>query len=135
VIVLLAIVMHPGLLSWQLLRDGFGWPPGSYLNNYVAPSLKWAALLGTVSWFVFLAYELRRWFKDKGWWRYAQISSDIAMLAILLHSLTLGRQLKQGWLRDVWLFYGVTLVLSLAYIYYQKLHTQPAVAKSLSNKS
>ncbi len=130
--VLVAIALHPGLLSWQLMRDGLGWPPGSYLNNYIKPSLKWAGLLATVCWLVFMSYELRRWFKDKSWWHYVQMLPDFAMLGILLHSLTLGTQLKHGWLRGVWYFYGVVLVLCLGYIYYHKLKPRPAAVKTTS---
>lgn len=130
-LVLVAILLHPGLLVYQLMRDGFGWPPGSYIHNYVAPTLEWAALLGTVSWFLFLSYELRRWFKNRGWWKFVQMASDAAMIAILFHSLYLGTQLKHGWLRQVWLFYGLTLIVSLIYIYYHKLKiakTPPSAA-------
>lgn len=119
-IVLAAILMHPGLLWYQLWRDGFGLPPGSYLHHYVAPSLRWAAILGTVSLFVFLAYEFRRKFKGRPWWRFVAYASDLAMLAILVHSLKLGTNVQSGWFRMIWYFYGVTLVVSLAYIYYKR---------------
>lgn len=120
-VVLAAIALHPGLLWWQLWRDGFGFPPGSYLNHYVDPGLKWVAVLGTVSLLVFLAYELRRWFGQKPWWRYSQYASDIAMLAIFYHGLRLGGQLQSGWFHTVWLVYGVTLVGALFYQYASKL--------------
>ncbi len=119
-IVLLAILMHPGLLEWQLLRDGFGFPPGSVLNNFVAPGMRWAALIGMISWLIFLAYEFRRIFGNRPWWPYLQYASDLAMIAILIHSLRLGSQLQVGWLRSVWYFYGTTLLASLSYIYYGK---------------
>ena len=90
------------------------------LQNYVAPSLRWAALLGMVSLLIFLAYELRRWFSDKGWWRVVEIATDIAMIAILIHSLKLGTTLQHGWLQIVWYFYGITLIAALGYIYYRK---------------
>ena len=119
-VVLFAIIMHPGLLEWQLWRDGFGLPPGSILQNYVAHSLRWAALLGMISLLIFLAYELRRWFSDRGWWPIIAVATDIAMVAIFIHAINLGTQLQQGWLQTIWYFYGVTLAAVLVYIYYNK---------------
>jgi hypothetical protein len=124
-IVLAAIALHPGLLVWQLWRDGYGLPPISYLQNYVAPSLRVFALLGTVSWFVFLAYELRRRYSKKSWWQFVSYGTDVAMLAVFLHGLQLGSQLQGGWFRWVWLFYGATLVVSLWYIYTRRFNAKP----------
>lgn len=115
-IFLIAIFLHPGLLVWQLWRDGFGLPPESYLNNYVAPGLAWAVLLGTLSFLIFLSYELRRWFSGRSWWKFFTYASDIAALAILVHSLRLGGALQSGWFRYIWLFYGLTLIISLYYL-------------------
>ncbi len=116
ILVLIAIMLHPGLLAWQLWHDGFGLPPGSYLSHYVVPSLAWAALLGTVSLLVFLAYELRRVFRKHKWWRFMIYLSDAAMIAIFFHALALGSQLQLGWFRDLWFFYGITLVIMVAYL-------------------
>ncbi len=120
-VVLIAIFLHPGLLIFQLWRDGFGLPPQSYLANYVMPSLRWVAMLGTVSWLVFVAYELRRKFAKKPWWKYVQYASDVAMLAIFYHGLQLGGNLQSGWFRYVWLLYGATLITALSYTYIKKL--------------
>jgi hypothetical protein len=118
--VLAVLLLHPGLLVWQLWRDGFGLPPGSYLDNYVAPSLGWVALLGTVSWFVFLTYELRRKFRNRSWWKYIQYASDAALAAVFYHSLRLGTNLQEGWLRSLWYFYGITYIIALFIIYQHK---------------
>lgn len=117
--VLAAILLHPGLLAWQLWRDGLGLPPGSELN-YVAPAMGIYVLIAMVSLLVFLAYELRRQFGKKSWWKFVQYASDIAIFLILLHSLRLGSHLQVGWLRPIWYFYGITLGISLAYTYYLK---------------
>lgn len=114
--VLLAILLHPGLLVFRLWQDGFGLPPFSYLNHYVSSGLEWAALVGTTAFLIFIAYEFRRWIKDsriKKWLLYA---SDAAILGILLHSLTLGGELQSGWLKYVWWFYGLVLVVCLFYL-------------------
>lgn len=115
-IFLLAIFLHPGLLVWRLWHDGFGLPPESYLRHYVAPGLEWAALLGSVSFLIFLAYELRRWYADKAWWKYIVYATDVAALAIFVHSINLGATVQSGWFRAIWIFYGVTLVACLVYL-------------------
>ncbi len=122
--VLTAILLHPGLLWWQLWRDGLGLPPGSYLNHYVAPSLRWAAILGTISLFIFLGYEFRRLFSTRSWWHYVEYATDAAIIAIYIHALKLGTQLQSGWFKLVWWFYGLTLLISLIYIYYRRFKDQ-----------
>ncbi len=115
-VVLLAIVFHPGILIYQRFHDGYGYPPGSY-ESYVAPSVKWVTLFGTVSLLVFLAFELKRFYGQKSWWQYVANASDVAMLLIFYHGLRLGTQLHSGWYQDVWYFYGVSLVTALIYKY------------------
>lgn len=116
-VVLLLICLHPGLLILQRFRDGYGLPPGSY-ESYVAPGLGWVTLLGTASFFVFIAYEFKRFFGNKPWWHFVQQAGDIAMLAILYHGLRLGGQLmNSGWFRTVWIFYALILVAVLVRSY------------------
>jgi hypothetical protein len=125
-VVLVLICLHPGLLIFQLLRDGAGPPPQSY-EHYVAPGLGWVTLLGSASLLVFLAYEFRRIYGQKSWWRYMQVATDVAMLAIFYHALRLGDQLRFGWYRYVWWFYGISLVVILVYTYakkYGSIHKQ-----------
>lgn len=119
-LVVTAILLHPGLLWWQLWRDGFGLPPESYLQHYVAPALRWVVLLGSVSWLVFLAYDLGQRFKTRHWWKYLESAGDAAIAAVYYHGLRLGGNLQHGWFRVVWYFYGVVLLLVLADIYYRK---------------
>jgi hypothetical protein len=125
-VVLVAIVLHPGLLIYQRFRDGYGLPPRSY-ETYVAPSLAWITLLGTVCLLTFLAFELHRWFRNKPWWHYVANASDAAMLGIFYHSLRLGSQLMSGWFKDVWILYGCSLVAALIFKYsYTFTHRNPA---------
>lgn len=114
--VLVALVLHPGILVYQLFRDGYGLPPSSY-EHFVAPGLAWVTLVGTVSLFVLLAFELHRWFGKTAWWKYVIAAGDVAMLAIFYHSLRLGIQLQSGWFRYMWWFYGLTLMVVLAQKY------------------
>ncbi|HTE22344.1 MAG TPA: DUF2127 domain-containing protein [Candidatus Limnocylindria bacterium] len=115
-IVLTTILLHPGLLAWQLWLDGEGLPPGSELN-YVMPSARWAILFGFTSLAVFLSYEFRRWFATKSWWKFAQYASDIAMVLIFFHALKLGGALQSDWFRAVWYLYGLTFAGALVYTY------------------
>lgn len=117
------IVLHPGLLIYQRFRDGFGLPPGSY-ESYVAPGMGWITLLGTVSLLIFLAYELKRWYEQRSWWRYVAYAGDAAMFAIFYHGLRLGNQLQTGWFRYVWWLYGITLAAVLLHKYTTKHATQ-----------
>jgi hypothetical protein len=114
-VVLFALVAHPGILILQLWLDGFGLPPQSYLTVYGQGGMKLAVALGSVSLIAFLAFELRRKFAEKSWWQYVSYASDVAMLAIVYHGLNLGGQLQDGWYRMLWYFYAVTLVVVILY--------------------
>lgn len=120
VLVLALIFLHPGLLIAQLWKDGFGLPPDSYLDNYVAPGLAWAALLGTLSLVVFLLFELRHWFAGKSWWRFVGYASDVAMIAIIVHGFRLGTHLQDSWFQAVWLLYAFTLLICFGILYRHK---------------
>ena len=123
--VLLAIMLHPGLLIWQLWRDGFGLPPQSYLQHYVAPGMRGAALIGTTALFIFLAFELRYMFNKRPWWRYVSYLQDAAIIGIFIHALKLGTQTQHGWFQMLWWTYGLILVLAIGSIYllrYQRAH-------------
>lgn len=123
-LVLALIVLHPGLLIAQRYKDGYGLPPGSY-ESYVAPGLGWITLLGTFSFFMFLAFEFRRRFGQKSWWKYVLVLNDIAILAIFYHGLRLGRDLATGnWYHVLWFFYGTILLVVLGYKYYQKFRAR-----------
>jgi hypothetical protein len=116
-IVLISLLLHPGLLAYQRYRDGYGLPEKS-LTSYVQNNLKWVVLLGTVSFLVFLSFELQRYFKTKMWWKYVIRLNEFAMIAILYHALRLGTNLKGGWYIYIWYFYGVILLGIIAYNYY-----------------
>jgi len=123
-LVLAAILLHPGLLGYQLWRDGMGLPPASELN-YLPNSKDFYILIAMLSLFIFLGYELRRWFEERSWWKYLQYASDIAIILIYIHGVNVGTRLQQGWFRAVWAFYGLTLAASLTYIYLNKRQDTP----------
>lgn len=120
-VVLIAICLHPGLLIYQLFRDGRGLPPTSY-ESYVAHGLGWVTMLGTASLLVFLAFEFRRIYGQKSWWHYVADASDVAMIAIFYHSVRLGSQIMAGgWFQKLWWFYGVVFVGVLLRKYWLRL--------------
>jgi hypothetical protein len=126
--VLALILAHPGLLAWQLWRDGLGLPPGSEL--LYGGTMRGMVLLGMIAWLIFLAYEFRRKFENRPWWLVISVATDIAMVMIFIHSLQLGSQLQTGWFRVLWYIYGITLVVALVYIYVKKFQpTAPSIAK------
>lgn len=121
-VVLAAICLHPGLLIYQRYKDGYGFPPHSY-ESYVRPGLGYVTIIGSASLLVFLAYEFRRRYAERSWWRFVNYAVDVAMLGILYHSLRLGDQLQHGWFRGVWYFYGITLIGCLVYKYTKRFRT------------
>lgn len=126
--VLAAILLHPGLLAWRLWRDGLGLPPGSELR-FVMPGLGWVVILGMINLTILLLFELHRVFAKRPWWRYVTCLVDLVMLSIFYHGLRLGPQTHQGWYHYVWWFYGVTLILALGYLYWQRFKAPPIVLK------
>jgi len=125
-VILTAILLHPGLLIAQRYHDGYGLPPGSY-ESYVAPMQKWIVILGSLSLLMFLAYELKRWYGQTTWWKYIVALNDVAILAIFYHGLQLGQDLGHTWYRGVWYFYGLTLVPVLLYKYWHAWQSRERV--------
>jgi hypothetical protein len=115
-LVLIAILLHPGILIAARFQDGYGLPPGSY-TSFVAPMQEWLVLLGSVSLFVFLVFELKRWFSQRRWWRFVQIANDVAIVAIFYHGLRLGQNLQASWYQGIWYVYGILLLAALVYKY------------------
>lgn len=112
-LVLVLIVLHPLLLNIGLVRDGFGLPPGSYSAVYASSEA--FLFLGTAALVVFLAFELRRWYRKASWWRYVEYVQIAAMAGIFIHALNLGRELSVGWYSAVWWGLGITFVAAVVY--------------------
>ncbi len=117
-VVLALILLHPGLLIYQLNRDGFGLPPKSYLTVYAEPAMKLAIGFGTISLLIFLAFEFKKKFEKKSWWKFVEYAQLVAMGLIFYHGLTLGRELSVPWYRAVWFFYGISFVAAVIYNYW-----------------
>ncbi len=112
-LVLELIILHPGLLWIALYMDGYGLPPQSHVQAY-STQVGFVAL-GTIALLIFLSYELKRFFGDKKWWKYIEKLQIVGMIAIFIHALGLGDELKIDWFFIVWVLYGVTLAFSFVY--------------------
>ncbi|HRF28747.1 MAG TPA: hypothetical protein PL051_03865 [Candidatus Saccharibacteria bacterium] len=119
--VLVLIIAHPLLLNYGLIQDGLGLPPASYSAAY--PGKEAILLLGTLSLFAFLAFELRRWYGTRNWWHIVDKIQLVAMAAIFTHALILGRELTVGWFQVVWWLYGISLVAAVTYSYWYDKQT------------
>lgn len=114
-IVLALILLHPGIFLTQLWLDGLGLPPFSYWEIYTTTATRIALLLGTLSLFAFLAFELHRKFRQASWWRFIEYANIAAMFAIFYHALTLGGELLVPWFRFVWLIYFISFIVVVVY--------------------
>lgn len=110
-VVLGAILLHPGLLTWQFWQDG----GGLLVFNYVAPDLRFYVIIAEVALLAFLAYEFHRWFKDYSWWHWVERASDVAMIIILIHGFKLGGDILPDWFVALWFFYGAALIAAILY--------------------
>jgi hypothetical protein len=108
--VLFALLLHPGLLTYQMWRDGLGLPV-----NYVAPNLAIFVVLGQIAFLMFLAYELHRLYESRSWWHYVERASDVAMILILIHGYRLSQSLYPDWFTALWIFYGITFLSALVH--------------------
>lgn len=130
-IVLACILLHPGILIYALWLDGFGLPPASYLSVYTTQAQTFAIMLGSLALIAFMLFEFKRKFGAKSWWRFVEWFNVFAMYAIVIHGLTLGGELD-SWYRIVWIFYVLTLTVSLIYnfVYDRRLHARTIKPKA-----
>jgi hypothetical protein len=120
-LVLFTLIMHPGLLAWQRLHQGLGFPPDSLLS-YVDNGLQAWVVLGMAAWLSFLAFELHWWYRDRTWFKYVGYATDAGMIAIVFHALGLGGEVQTGWFQFVWYFYAISLVAFITEAYVRPNH-------------
>ncbi len=111
-IILVSIILHPLLLLASL---NF-----SISNVFYYYGVKFV-LLGIVGLALLLTYDILKPLRRREFiarhWRKALIVSNIGFVLTFFHSLYLGSSLQSGPLRIVWIFYGVTAIISLIYTY------------------
>ncbi len=111
ILILVSIILHPLLL---LVLINF--QVGLLLSSHSLPI--W---LGVVSFILLISYDIGKALKKFDFfarhWNAILILSTIGFLLSFLHSLLLGSDLQSGFLRTLWIFYGVTAVLATIYTY------------------
>jgi hypothetical protein len=115
-IALLLILMHPTLFLVQRFLDTNLLPPESYIT-YVGPLRAWAIGLAVAALTSFLLYEVLKPFRRKlinfGVWPFVGLLQALAMLAIFVHSLTVGTSLNTAYFAVWWWFLGIILIPGL----------------------
>ena len=107
------IILHPTLLWLGLARDGYGPPPFSHILAYEDQLLYVG--LGTIGLTIFLAFELKRWFGGRKWWKWIEWAQIVGMTAIFFHAIELGNELREDWYMTIWWGYGITLAAAIIY--------------------
>lgn len=116
-LVLSLILLHPGLLLFQLYHDGNGLPPHSYAG-YVGAGMIGFVYLGMMSLLVFLSFELEHWLKAyPKLWQAIKLLNYVAIWAIMVHAYFLGGSFHVLWFKLVWAAYAAKLVLAMAYLH------------------
>lgn len=118
IIVLALILLHPALLYSGLFEDGLGLPPFSALAAYTTSGTRAALVLAWLSLPIFLAFEFKRRYGSRSWWRSIEYANMAAMLLIFFHAFLIGGELVSGWFRLAWIGFGWLLVMSFVYNYW-----------------
>lgn len=120
-IILTCIILHPLLL---LVILGFDivqlWSFGKYVR------------IGMIGWLLLITYDIGRALKGRynffvRNWTSILFISMVGFLFTFFHSINLGTDLQSGVLRNIWIFYGITAIISVIYTYgIKKLLTNQA---------
>lgn len=109
------IIIHPILISYYLISNGYGLPPFNYSNFFGASKVLFV-YLGILSLCVFIAFDFKDKLNKKNQ-NIVQHLSNFAMIVITLHALVLGYVLKNDVNRIVFYIIGITLLLMIGRIY------------------
>lgn len=111
-IILVCIILHP-LLLLMLFHFSISDLFLSYDNFYL-----WLGIIGLL---LLLTYDIGKALKKYQFfvthWNKILIISNIGFLLTFFHSLNLGTDLQSGGLRMIWIFYGITGMISIIYTY------------------
>lgn len=111
-LIFISIMLHPLLLLIDMrfnLQDIF-----FYYGNL-------AIWLGITGWLLLITYDITKPFKKyalvEKHWNSVLIISNIGFIVIFFHALKTGSDLQSGFLRYLFLFYGITAIACLLYTY------------------
>lgn len=85
----------------------------------------WSIWLGLLGLILLLTYDIGKPLRKSGFfarnWNKILIISNVGFVLIFFHSLKIGSDLQTGFMRRLWMFYGVTAILALIYTYGYKI--------------
>lgn len=118
IIILVSMLLHPLLLlilvDFQILAI--------FEGHTLAMSL---GLMGLI---LLLTYDIGKALKKYEFfsrnWNKILVVSNIGFLLTFFHSLMIGSDLQSGFLRYLWIFYGVTAIAAIIYTYGFKLRSK-----------
>jgi hypothetical protein len=110
-VIFASIILHP-LLLLILIRFDI---PGLFSANPYAISLGFVTLLLLLTYDVGKLLKKREFFSKN--WNKILIISNIGFLLSFLHALNIGSSLQSGFMRGLWIFYGITATLAIIYTY------------------
>lgn len=80
-----------------------------------------AILLGIVGFVLLLTYDIGKILKSREFfvrhWNKILVVSTTGFILIFFHALMIGSDLQNGFMRILWIFYGVTAILATIYTY------------------
>jgi hypothetical protein len=108
--ILASMLLHPLLVLVLLDFNILGiWAGGTGIR------------LGIIGLFLLLTYDIGKMLKRREFfsrnWNAILIISNIGFVLTFFHSLMLGSDLQNGWMRSLWIFYGATAIPALVYTY------------------
>lgn len=110
-LILFFFILHPLLLFLSF---------GS-LNSIYAVYNPLYVRLGAIGLLLLLTFDVGRALKRREFfvrhWNKILIISTIGFIFIFFHSLNIGSDLQSGPLRFIWIFYGITAIISTIYTY------------------
>ena len=118
--ILVSIILHP-LLLLIIIKFDF---------SIVFSSTP--MILGVIAFLLLITYDVGKLLRRKydifaRNWRKILVISNIGFLLTFIHALELGSDLQSGFMRWLWIFYGITATLAIIYTYGIK----PFVKKSI----
>lgn len=116
------IILHPLLLFLQ--SNSLGIDFKKFVEGYIGDTSFFFVSIATVSFFIFIAYDLAKRLKDKRLfknnWLVVDAIDDVAFLSVFVHSMMLGQHTASGWFRYYWLILGLSGFFFIAFKHWSR---------------
>lgn len=113
--VLALIIAHPLLLIYKSIQNS------TSAFDYAGDNGKVFIVFGSVALLLFLAYEVVDRLRDKpilkNNWQFVIAANRIGFVLVYVHGLQVGQHLQSGWLKALWIFYGITTAIYFVWSY------------------